>query len=1317
MFPSAANISSAERPKNAVSDLGSWLQSSSYRPSASTVPSLGKVKCKKKRKLSESQKTQHSPISSPQEGRPFNAIDLYSIDTSSNRNIYKYGSIYEGDVAKFRQNECVPIIGSRGTLRLLDLNPEAVKEEIKRNRRKRYFSKKNRIRLAVPGAPIETAKEDAIDVPKPYISLQWGSPASLSEDPKSERTPSLQRIADLNRTVYETPGSVRTWLELVEVQLLNNDVEQDQGPSDRHRLVLLERQIAIVERAIAANSGNLRLRILLTALREYTTELIASGVRPSSSSALESLQYKDQVAREWSQLVFTCPQFVCVWRGYLAHLRGRFGLFSVSVDTGPTSAFGRIDAVYRRALTTLSGIVSGRILSHKPSEDTADQTVDLLAEYCQWLAQTGFTERAFSIWQAVVEFVCYCPSRLQSKHGTTLSERQREFERFWTSENTRPLFGVPGARGWARWYSGEEKTDVPKGASTTTNNTPIAEIDEEWGSVSPSSTARWGQITREWNAVSETAEDALLNFNNSHGDNTESSDGAANLSFKGYQSGDGSLTNRLSRGLAWLGLERARESAGWLPAGATLLDTSMTEDADRQPRFEDIEPCLLEVHLDQTVSDQAVLDRRRQRLVLLFLEFLGIWDADVAVEYKLPADLQQVHELSSVSCLQRQGINPRQFGFPWLRSSLEAGSASSNVSSRMRVVLAGSSLEQASRLFVGDCTWQSTIGRLKFCHLASSIERALVTKQITPKAALGLWRKKARNLLSASNHAQSDLSLWLAYAKGLVRTACATPDDSSLLFTEARKVFTSTLRMYPVPAHSSASTETTLEHQLNLLLPRLQILHAFLEFELGVNFPIDLVRASCCQGRFSRALHLVRHAAAGGAFVPLADDEHQTIQRESLAEIGNQLAQRLETLRSSVAFRAHSRLTQHSIANLAGILSSLLLHLQLLTLDENKMKPVCEVIFPVLRDVDGAFASSAKCSWWSSDKTCVPAGCASRRFIRLALPSITSVSLLCQRNRSSMTEAFIALLGEFYAVDEMPLFTSPFEWTHLLPFKVAANCGAHVSRTCSIEYQRSLQGLLPPLVLSSLESRFSECVRGVCQRVANHLTATCHRTTMGRRKQLEEVDELDNDPSCLLGLASSQQSELLARVLPSCSDLLCVGLELEHWTSLVAGASDTNTSDPLSHCWIQSAVPRIRCAFEKALSASAMNPLVRFGSGMPSLVLTMSPSVWADHLRIVLWSAYMAFEWTVAGGAASSLEPGNSSLIGDFNAHRKQRTAFKAIFYRAVEDLPWAKILYTDLARYCPEDAEEVVDLLTSRELRLRTPMEEVDLLLTSRQP
>lgn len=129
--------------------------------------------------------------------------------------------------------------------------------------------------------------------------------------------------------------------------------------------------------------------------------------------------------------------------------------------------------------------------------------------------------------------------------------------------------------------------------------------------------------------VSDAAEDALLNY----GVNLSNIENDS----KSHHPVEGSLNNRRSRGLAWLGLERARESVGWLPADVTMDDLSTLEDAERVPKFEDIEPLLLEVHLDSKISDESLLQRRKQRLILLFLEFLGVWEPDVARIYKLPA--------------------------------------------------------------------------------------------------------------------------------------------------------------------------------------------------------------------------------------------------------------------------------------------------------------------------------------------------------------------------------------------------------------------------------------------------------------------------------------------------------------------------------------------------------------------------------------------------------------------------------------------------------------------------------------------------------
>ena len=97
----------------------------------------------------------------------------------------------------------------------------------------------------------------------------------------------------------------------------------------------------------------------------------------------------------------------------------------------------------------------------------------------------------------------------------------------------------------------------------------------------------------------------------------------------------------------------------------------------------------------------------------------------------------------------------------------------------------------------------------------------------------------------------------------------------------------------------------------------------------------------------------------------------------------------------------------------------------------------------------------------------------------------------------------------------------------------------------------------------------TESVRGVCAGVAHHLTATCPRASM-RPKRASRFDADSNEvagkaPRRLLGLSSDLQVETMTRLLPAALDLFCVGLELDRWTSLVAGAADSCKCSQIHH--------------------------------------------------------------------------------------------------------------------------------------------------------
>lgn len=48
----------------------------------------------------------------------------------------------------------------------------------------------------------------------------------------------------------------------------------------------------------------------------------------------------------------------------------------------------------------------------------------------------------------------------------------------------------------------------------------------------------------------------------------------------------------------------------------------------------------------------------------------------------------------------------------------------------------------------------------------------------------------------------------------------------------------------------------------------------------------------------------------------------------------------------------------------------------------------------------------------------------------------------------------------------------------------------------------------------------------------------------------------------------------------------------------------------------------------------------------------------------------------------------------------------------SLKELFFLKVLYLDAAQNVPEDVQDIVDLMTEKEIRLRAPLEEIELLL-----
>ncbi|KAF7255910.1 hypothetical protein EG68_07147 [Paragonimus skrjabini miyazakii] len=1439
MFPSgSATICDPEQ----LEDLGrsassEWLQSSTYSEKvdsfrvpandSSKIPYTSKTsRSKRERRTVSHRAASELPINSPNLNRKavfledisgLKLEDAYRIDRSSNREIYTFGSIYEKHVARFKSRPRTPIVGFKN-LRLCDLFDSALESSHKRVKRSRYFSKHSRSVLTKPAqlVPVDTSvskeTEDLLHLMPDFTDLPIV--------PNQCTTNSTMTLCEsLNRRVYDKPNDLRSWMELIDLQAkeaaflhVKETTVSSSDPSfvwmsvnSSDRLLVLRKQLAMAERALTANPGCIHLKILTLRIAELAAELECRGASNPDSSGGELFQ-PERIGRDWAQLAFTYPQMVSVWRGYIAHLMGKYAIPLSATQTIGNGLFARIDGIYKRALSTLSGIISGRILSHRPQPDTAEQAVDLLTDYCHWLVQAGHAERALALWQAVIEFNCFRPSDLIH---TPTDQCLLEMELYWSSGAAR--FGQPGAEHWCGWYrlhrnsqSGERHRSKDGKQNKKVKRPPscvylLEEVSTD--STTDQLQSKWMEIADKLKSISSTCEDALIQCSTDAllGDAQQKLDQevvpsvlssavptdqwvrrGAVRSLTGNASIGKSRTLLYRRGQAWVGLERAREAVGWLPSDTlTTSDDVDDEDPERLVLFDDIKPCLLELlnlQDNKTVTggwgdNRPYAVTLQQRLLLQCLEFLGAYEPSVAATYQLPADLRVVHDLALVGPIQRQNLSP-----------LLNQHSSYGLSDRIGIKdkfghLAGGHHDiwvKARRCFLDTALnevchipewnqetrtrWLATVGRLRF---QVALDRLLEVIQshdnISVKTIIASWRYCGRSIM-AQSHNQQDLHLWKAYATGFwyaaltLSTPATNMNEIEPIVTESRRIFDTTLTTYPIPDELSYPAADTLgplvDHYQLTFAPRLKLIQQYIDLELGV-FPGAGGRPIYL-GRESYALQLLIYAAIGGTYSPPSE---QTLLRPStLVRSSHAYGKRMESIWQILAAMpedSRMNMTLHgpllnSLTALTPTLAYLSFMFDLLTTDQQTLSNSLPSLMSVLHRIDRLRAALIRTrptdSRWSEDPNSndlftVRHRVCARQFITLVIGGLSAFSALRQRNRRALLQELFSRLTVDCAqtkYNHLPLdIPFPTQLTYLLPPRVALEKSVSILfyiksfstdiftplslLPLSLDNASSCHGLLSPMFLTQLTRQMNQ----FCQQVAELAAeSSMEQITVGFRGGTSQAitatrnwDPIGTNVTMFCG----PQLDMYVGCLPVTLDLILLSLELERWTSLLAGTSVEDRSSSAPACAADSVnSQRVRNAFERAVRVSPfVAPILNEHGGIRHISLvSCTPSFWAAHLRLVVWRAYMAFGWMscwpaqitrTANQLPTSLDP------------RQRRQAVKAVFYRAIEDLPWAKVLYTDLVRYCPEDVEEVVDLLSERELRLRTPLEELDLLLSAR--
>ena len=111
--------------------------------------------------------------------------------------------------------------------------------------------------------------------------------------------------------------------------------EGGQEKRKRSLKLILEKKLAILERAIESNQSSVELKLA-------KLKLCAEFWEPST------------LVKEWQKLIFLHPNNTALWQKYLLFCQSQFSTFSVS----------KIHSLYGKCLSTLSAVKDGSILSH-----------------------------------------------------------------------------------------------------------------------------------------------------------------------------------------------------------------------------------------------------------------------------------------------------------------------------------------------------------------------------------------------------------------------------------------------------------------------------------------------------------------------------------------------------------------------------------------------------------------------------------------------------------------------------------------------------------------------------------------------------------------------------------------------------------------------------------------------------------------------------------------------------------------------------------------------------------------------------------------
>ncbi|KAM9201970.1 LOW QUALITY PROTEIN: nuclear exosome regulator NRDE2-like [Dugong dugon] len=376
---------------------------------------------------------------------------------------WEFKSLYRGDIARYKRkgDSCLGINPKKQCI-----SWEGAPTEKKNSHKhvERYFMKKNVGLMSIDGVAVSSKTEPPSSEPASFIPVKdsddmapsvtiWLNPLGIydlfttqwsqGQGPAEQesRPPDSQpdrecrsqgQGEEFNRKIGENPQDTQLWMAFVTFQEKAKPglYAFDEGEQEKRKwsLLILEKKLAILEPAIESNQSSVDLLAKLKLCTEFW--------EPTT------------LVKELKKLIFLYPNNTALWQKYLLFCQ-KYLLFCQSQFS--TFSLSKIHNLYGKCLSTLSSIKDGSILSHPVLPGTEEAMFALFLQQCHFLRQAGHSEKAISLFQAMIDFTFFQPDSVKD---LPTKGQVEFFEPFWDTGT--PQAKEKGAQGWRAWMHQQE---------------------------------------------------------------------------------------------------------------------------------------------------------------------------------------------------------------------------------------------------------------------------------------------------------------------------------------------------------------------------------------------------------------------------------------------------------------------------------------------------------------------------------------------------------------------------------------------------------------------------------------------------------------------------------------------------------------------------------------------------------------------------------------------------------------------------------------------------------------------------------------------